>query len=47
MAVLCRFRANRQSHLISSTIETQIAPLTAYRKSLIHGFATGQRRVGG
>ena len=34
-----------ESHLISSTIETQIATLTAYRKSLIHECVTGQRRV--
>jgi len=34
-----------ESHLISSTIEAQIATLTAYRKSLIHECVTGQRRV--
>jgi type I restriction enzyme S subunit len=34
-----------ESHLITSTIETQIATLTAYRKSLIHECVTGQRRV--
>jgi type I restriction enzyme S subunit len=34
-----------ESHLISSTIESQIATLTAYRKSLIHECVTGQRRV--
>ena len=28
-----------------ATIETQIATLTAYRKSLIHECVTGQRRV--
>jgi hypothetical protein len=36
-----------ESHLISSTIETPIATLTAYRKSLIHACVTGQRRVEG
>lgn len=46
MAVLCRFRANRESHLISSTIETQIATLTAYRKSLIHECVTGRWQAG-
>ena len=30
---------------IASTIETQIATLTAYRKSLIHECVTGQRRI--
>lgn len=30
-----------------ASIETQIATLTAYRKSLIHECVTGQRRVGG
>ena len=35
----------RESHLISNTIETQIATLTAYRKSLIHECVTGQRRI--
>lgn len=34
-----------ESHLISSTIESQIATLTAYRKSLIHECVTGQRRI--
>jgi type I restriction enzyme S subunit len=34
-----------ESHLVSSTIETQIATLTAYRKSLIHECVTGQRRI--
>lgn len=34
-----------ESHLISNTIETQIATLTAYRKSLIHECVTGQRQV--
>ena len=34
-----------ESHLISSTIETQIITLTAYRKSLIHECVTGQRRI--
>lgn len=34
-----------ESHSISSTIKTQIATLTAYRKSLIHECVTGQRRV--
>jgi type I restriction enzyme S subunit len=35
----------RASHLISKTIETQIATLIAYRKSLIHECVTGQRRI--
>jgi type I restriction enzyme S subunit len=35
----------RESHLISNTIETQIATLTAYRKSLIHECVTGQRCI--
>ena len=35
----------RESHLISKTIETQIATLIAYRKSLIHECVTGQRRI--
>ena len=30
---------------IASGIESQIATLTAYRKSLIHECVTGQRRV--
>ena len=30
---------------ILSAIETQIATLTAYRKSLIHECVTGQRRI--
>ena len=34
-----------ESHLISNTIESQIATLTAYRKSLIHECVTGQRRI--
>ena len=34
-----------ESHLICSTIESQIATLTAYRKSLIHECLTGQRRI--
>jgi len=34
-----------ESHLISSTIESQIATLIAYRKSLIHECVTGQRRI--
>ena len=34
-----------ESQLISSTIESQIATLTAYRKSLIHEYVTGQRRI--
>jgi len=34
-----------ESRLISSTIESQIAILTAYRKSLIHECVTGQRRL--
>jgi type I restriction enzyme S subunit len=32
-------------HMICSTIESQIATLTAYRKSLIHECVTGQRRI--
>lgn len=35
----------RESHLISDTIESQIAALTAYRKSLIHECVTGRRRI--
>ena len=35
----------REFHSISNVIETQIATLTAYRKSLIHECVTGQRRV--
>ncbi len=35
----------RESHLIRTTIETQIVTLTAYRKSLIHECVTGQRRI--
>jgi type I restriction enzyme S subunit len=35
----------KESNLISDTIETQIATLTAYRKSLIHECVTGQRRI--
>jgi len=35
----------KESNLISVRIETQIATLTAYRKSLIHECVTGQRRV--
>ncbi len=34
-----------ESQLISSAIESQIATLTAYRKSLIHECVTGQRRI--
>ncbi len=34
-----------ESHLLSTTIEAQIATLTAYRKSLIHECVTGQRRI--
>jgi type I restriction enzyme S subunit len=34
-----------ESHLITSTIQSQIATLTAYRKSLIHECVTGQRRI--
>jgi len=30
---------------VRTSIETQIATLTAYRKSLIHECVTGQRRV--
>lgn len=30
---------------IATHIETQIATLTAYRKSLIHECVTGQRRI--
>jgi hypothetical protein len=35
-----------QKHIVTG-IETQIATLTAYRKSLIHECVTGQRRIGG
>ena len=35
----------RESPMISNTIETLIAALTAYRKSLIHECVTGQRRI--
>ena len=34
-----------ESHLLSKTINAQIATLTAYRKSLIHECVTGQRRI--
>jgi len=34
-----------QAKRIASGIETQIATLTAYRKSLVHECVTGQRRV--
>jgi len=34
-----------ESKLIVAGIETQIAALTAYRKSLIHECVTGQRRI--
>ena len=30
---------------IATTIEAQVATLTAYRKSLIHECVTGQRRI--
>ena len=35
----------RESHLISNVIETQIASLTPYRTSRIHESFTGQRRI--
>jgi type I restriction enzyme S subunit len=35
----------QESHLISSAIETQLATLSAYRKSLINECITGQRRI--
>ena len=35
----------KESNLISENITTQIATLTAYRKSLIHECVTGQRRI--
>ena len=35
----------QESHRITSTIQAQIATLTAYRKSLIHECVTGQRRI--
>ena len=35
----------QEIHLISGTIQTQIATLIAYRKSLIHECVTGQRRI--
>jgi type I restriction enzyme, S subunit len=38
-------RKNEEFRLLFDQIETQIATLTAYRKSLIHECVTGQRRV--
>jgi hypothetical protein len=32
-------------HSVTKTIESQIATLTAYRKSLIHECVTGERRI--
>lgn len=44
---ICDYLDERLGELkrIASTIETQIATLTAYRKSLIHECVTGQRRI--
>ena len=44
---ICAFLDTRLADVknIASGIETQIATLTAYRKSLIHECVTGQRRV--
>ncbi len=46
---IVRYLRSRCSDLMTvvRNIETQIATLTAYRKSLIHECVTGQRRVGG
>jgi type I restriction enzyme S subunit len=38
-------RRNKECNDVKAAIETQIATLTAYRKSLIHECVTGQRRV--
>jgi type I restriction enzyme S subunit len=38
-------RQNAKQNKIRTTIQTQIATLTAYRKSLIHECVTGQRRI--
>jgi type I restriction enzyme S subunit len=44
---ICRYLDEKLNHVaqIVNAIETQIATLTAYRKSLIHECVTGQRRV--
>ncbi|MDP9201733.1 MAG: restriction endonuclease subunit S [Gemmatimonadota bacterium] len=46
-AVICTYLYEKlgEAKRIALTIESQIATLTAYRKSLIHECATGQRRV--
>ena len=38
-------RRTKECNVVKAVIESQIATLTAYRKSLIHEFITGQRRV--
>ncbi len=38
-------KKNTEFHTLSEQIESQIATLTAYRKSIIHECVTGQRRV--
>ena len=38
-------RRNKECNDVKAAIETQIATLTAYRKSLIHECVTGQRRI--
>lgn len=44
---ICRFLDEKLNHIaqIVNGIESQIATLTAYRKSLIHECVTGQRRI--
>ena len=44
---ICRFLDEKLNHVaqIVNGIESQIATLTAYRKSLIHECVTGQRRI--
>lgn len=44
---ICEHLSHKVGELknIVSTIETQIATLNAYRKSLIHECVTGQRRI--
>ena len=44
---ICEYLDTKAGELkrVVSTIETQIATLTAYRKSLIHECVTGQRRI--
>jgi type I restriction enzyme S subunit len=38
-------RRTKECNAVKAAIETQIATLTAYRKSLIHECVTGQRRI--